>query len=113
MPFWCAELREPRTALGQGHERSQILSFNREWNLSLFRRADDGLDGPALPVFPSHLVAAGAALHRDVGGPRGPAWRARPPAALRRGGARRRPSTRRLRSGGIGGGGAHWRRLRF
>jgi tRNA-dihydrouridine synthase A len=35
-----------------------------------------------LSVFPSHPVAAGAALHRDVGGPRGPAWRARPPAAF-------------------------------
>jgi tRNA-dihydrouridine synthase A len=37
--------------------------------ISFLYRTDDGLDGPALPVLPSPIVAAGAALHRNVGGP--------------------------------------------
>src|SRR5262249_17544479 len=58
-----------------GHGNANELQSGRT-RAPLFGGADDGLDGPALPVFPSPADAARADLHRDdhdrCGDPRRP-----------------------------------------
>src|SRR4051812_16852299 len=49
-------------------QRARFLGMllHNEWaKSSILRRADDGLDGPALPLLPPAADAACAALHRD------------------------------------------------
>ena len=65
----------------------------------LLRRADDGMDRPALPVLPSPAHAPRAALHRDADHRRGAARRPRAAARLRSVRASGRAAARRLRSG--------------
>ena len=59
----------------------QICAIGRS---SILRRADDGLDGPALPVLPPPADAARAALHRDGDGAGDPARRPRAAARAQR-----------------------------
>src|SRR5437773_11925284 len=67
-------------------------------NAPHLRRADDGLDRPALPLLPAPGLLTRAALHRDDYHRRAHPRRCRPPSCLQQGRASRRAAAWRLRT---------------
>ena len=103
IPRFSFPCRLPYSGPRKCHERNVVrVNVVTRWPPApratlapLLRRADDGMDRPALPVFPSPAHAPRAALYRDADHRRRPARRPRAAA--------------RLRSGRASGGAAAWR----
>ena len=88
-------------------------TYGESLAVALLYCADDGLDRPSLPLFPSPARTARAPVHRDGHDRCGAARRPRAFARLQRAGASACAAARRPRAGGIGGFGAHRRGVRL
>jgi ABC transporter len=87
-----SQLEPPREGIKLGPRHRQLFRYG----LPLFGCADDGVDGPPLPVLPPDIEQARAPLHGDGDFRRDRSWRPAAPFGLRSFGAPRRAAARRL-----------------